>query len=360
MSSNFTFNQTFKFSYAHILSFLAILLIGYGIFMGLCYWFGGNFLSALVVALVAMSILLIGIYRLQMLKATEAQFDKSLRKERGGVAVFVIICLGLFLPYNHFWVVNDQSDVLRTRFNVALENGNDMFKGYTSYAVDRLNAYEELLDSLQGRSALEHDSIFERSWPLVIHSEASQMRLLSKDHRSLYEKAESWIEDAKKDFSPFNVYLLGNLDQIESALNSWHGVLYSSSDHPLIEEDESVERFDKDKKLLNAAIGQLDEIRRVCTDASGLSVMAILTGLMLFGLISLPYHLQGRHTKASTHYGFWKPIPMSQNDWIADQPEAQTAQPQSPRRVESIDVPEESTGTENKSRGGRRGGSFKM
>lgn len=360
MSSNFTFNQTFKFSYAHILSFLAILLIGYGIFMGLCYWLGGNFLSALVVALVAMSILLIGIYRLQMLKATEAQFDKSLRKERVGVAVFVIICLGLFLPYNHFWVVNDQSDVLRTRFNVALENGNDMFKGYTSYAVDRLNAYEELLDSLEGRSALEHDSIFERSWPLVIHSEASLMRLLSKDYWSLHEKAESWIEDAKKDFSPFNVYLLGNLDQIESALNSWHGVLYSSSDHPLIEEDESVERFDKDKKLLNAAIGQLDEIRRVCTEASGLSLMAIVTGFMLLGLISLPYHLQGRHTKASTHYGFWKPIPVSSNDWLTEKSEVQTNEPAPRRGVEPIGIPEESDNTGNKSEPRRRGGSFKI
>lgn len=314
MSNSFSFNQTFKFSFAHIISFVAMLLIGYGVFMGLCYWWGGEFYKALGAALGAMAVILGGIYFMQMLKAAERDFDKKLRRERAVVGLFVLVCLGLFLPYNHFWLVHSQSDVLEAKFTGALDRGKEMFNSYDSYADTRQEAYRQHLDTL-ARDGIRtaYSSYGDDKTVFPILQSAAHMRLLPSNYDALRSEAEKWIDESLAGFSPFNVHLLGNLDEIERAIGNWHSTLSSYANYRLVAEADPVQGFDPSSAYFTASKQQLEEIRRVCTEASGVSIIAILTGLILFALLSLPYHLQGRHTKARTHYAFWRAIPSGQS-----------------------------------------------
>lgn len=366
MSNSFSFNQTFKFSFAHIISFVAMLLIGYGVFMGLCYWWGGEFYKALGAALGAMAVILGGIYFMQMLKASERDFEKNLRRERAVVVLFVGLCLACFLPYNHFWLVNSQGDVLEGKFTSAMQGGKAMFTHYHSYAQERQEAYRQHLDT----AVLDPDSeAYQVARSLggnkvvmpLLHS-AAELRLLPSNYGHLRGGAEKWIDESQAGFSAFNVHLLGNLSEIKEAFMGWHAALSSYADYRLLGESESMQVFDRDSKQLETPITQLESIRQLCTEASGISFIGILTGLVLFGLLSLPYHLQGRHTKARTHYAFWRAIPSGRSDdstfFGGGSRTKREAGENMSRESGSIDM-DEKTSTEGSSRR-RRGGSFKM
>ena len=69
-------NETLKFSWGHIIAFVAMIFISYVTFMGTTYLTGGSFISGGVGVLVV-NILLVVIFIIpQILKGTEKKFDK--------------------------------------------------------------------------------------------------------------------------------------------------------------------------------------------------------------------------------------------------------------------------------------------
>ena len=71
-------NERLKFSWGHILAFLALIFIAYVTFMGITYFTLGNFIVAGIGALVCVIFLALFLLGAQIKKGTSTKFYKSI------------------------------------------------------------------------------------------------------------------------------------------------------------------------------------------------------------------------------------------------------------------------------------------
>lgn len=87
-------NTKLKFSWAHIIAFLAIIFISYITFVGITYLTDGSFCVATLGMLVIDALLLLFFIGAQAMKGTDSKFATRIKKER-----FFVFGSPLFLPY---------------------------------------------------------------------------------------------------------------------------------------------------------------------------------------------------------------------------------------------------------------------
>ena len=111
--NNYSWNETLKFSWGHIIAFIALIFISYVAYMGDFYLKGGDFKSSALKVLLINIALLITFIGAQIYKGADKKFNRSIIIER------VLICLTPFafvwamIPYNHFWNVFNQREIGR-------------------------------------------------------------------------------------------------------------------------------------------------------------------------------------------------------------------------------------------------------
>lgn len=89
-------NEQLKFSWGHIIAFLALIVLSYITFVGVTYKTDGNFMKASIAMIVIDIVLLVFFIGAQMLKATTKKFAKRIWIERififGSPIVFLFVC----------------------------------------------------------------------------------------------------------------------------------------------------------------------------------------------------------------------------------------------------------------------------
>lgn len=111
-------NKHLKFSWGHILCFLALILISYVSFLGTSYLTRSNFVVAAFVMLLV-ALLLVVFIGAQMLKASAQHFRRWIVFERFLVFASPFVFLSVMLPFFYFAAVHSKNNVVVKHFEKA-------------------------------------------------------------------------------------------------------------------------------------------------------------------------------------------------------------------------------------------------
>lgn len=295
-------NEHLKFSWAHIIAFLAIIALSYTSFVGLVYLFGGDFLYAGLLTL-AIDILLIGVFiGLQYMKASGEKIWRKIVWERILIVIAPIVLITALLPSAHFWNVVSQNDDIAREFQNSIGNSRQLFNDYLSYANNRIEQYESSLNQIiderrrnPGQYELAGFQLEKESIQKENMIKTLQLQLLSDNYERINKSALNWIDGAQEGASVWNVFLLGNIEEIKEAIISWQDQLKSFSNKEMTNEAIVKDVPEFRSEGANLAMIGIDNMTHNLETQGLPGIAVILYGIILFAMLLLPYLVQQRH-----------------------------------------------------------------
>lgn len=291
MDNDIEFNKKLVFSWWHIFSGIALIAIAYCTFVGTVYLLKGQFLiSGIITAVITLLIALL-FFVPQQLKATDNHFERCLKWERALIFSSPLLFIALMIPFAHAWTVHSRQDQILDSFSQVLSSSSELFDNYESYSNIRILNYKHTL----GISPEETPNDISKANKI----EVLRLTLLSSNYDSLKNIANAWMTKAtSEDLSTWNIFLLGNITEIQEALHSWHDDLRKFSETKLSDE-EDVRVFDSSSQNINDIDLNISQLTAYYTDIKGFSPMMILWLLLGYAMMMLPYLFQSRHTKTT-------------------------------------------------------------
>lgn len=305
-------NEKLSFTWGHIIAFLALIALGYFTYVGTTYYTGGNFIVAGIFTALILIATIALFFSLQKLKFTNRKMGKRIKIERVLLFASPVLFLVLMLPTEHFFTVHDRNDAVVSNFTNAISGSKGLFSDYEQYAEKRILDYETHLTEI----ADSHDSLydvvgFERGQEraLIENGVATLRRQLLADFDTLQTSAEEWIDKANNGASIWNVFLMGNTQEIMSAIYGWQSQLEGFAKHRMSDEEklpswegpisESESNYISDFYSPEAgiAIDEIANLRSSFTETGWPGFKFLLTFILLYGALLLPWVLQDRHTK---------------------------------------------------------------
>lgn len=300
----FIFNQRLKFSWSHIIAFIGLIAAAYIVFMGFTYMTRGNFMLAGIGTAIIVILLATAFIGAQQLKATDIHFNRKIKWERVMLILTVPVMALTMWPVIHFWAVRANDSVVVSKFTEAIGTSRRMFSDYETYSNGRIKAYGVTLDSIIANPAA-HSAAYEAAGFKAGGEEYQRdnmltmlrLKLISANYRDTRDKALQWITDASQGASTWNIFLIGNTDQIKEAVAAWHDTLDGLSQGSMAAED-GTESFDSHDTALAKTIANIDEVSLIYSQARGGLLQAIIFGLALYAFLIFPYLLQSRNNKS--------------------------------------------------------------
>lgn len=288
-------NEQLKFSWGHIIAFLALIFLSYVTFVGVTYMTNGNFMDASFAMVITTVLLFIFFIGAQIAKATANKFKRWIIIERLLVFCSPILFILIMIPFAHFWTVHSRNDKIVVMFTQAINASKQMFNDYEDYAHRRIANYTGLLESMAGE---------DKSYG-VVHREnlihTLELQLLSSNYLSLKVEANKWIDASNNGASTWNVFLLGNIREIKNAIHGWNAQLADYAANRLTNEElkgNTVELFGKSNVSLKEVDEGLDNLRMMFVTREWPPVYTYIIGIVLYFALLFPYFLQERHTKS--------------------------------------------------------------
>jgi hypothetical protein len=280
-------NDTLKFSWGHIIAFVAIIVISYLSFMGIAYLFDGNFLYAGGGVAIIDLLLIVFFILPQILKGTDERFKHRIVFERillfGSPLLFVIT----MVPYAHFWTVYNNRNNIEMTFSESITKTKDMFVLYEDYANSRIREYDKKLVEFKTESIRRNNKV-----------EALRLQLVDNNYTALKNSAFKWIDNASE-ATVWNAFMIGNIKTIERALEGWNESLANFSNKILSDEPEGVNPFPSEDTSVASAKTKLVSLQKMYTLMEMPTLLSIGIGLFLFGILLIPYFIQNRNTKST-------------------------------------------------------------
>lgn len=280
-------NETLKFSWGHIIAFIALIFISYVSFMGITYLTDGDFLSAGIGVLIINLVLIIFFIIPQILKGADEKFSRKIIFERilfFAAPIFFVVAM---VPYAHFWTVFENKTEVESTFSESIKTTKEMFDSYEVYANNRIKEYDKKL--AQNKTASVHRAN---------EVEALRLQLIADNYDALKKSANEWIDNATG-ATVWNVFMIGNIKKIEAAIESWNKSLNTFSSKTMIDEPDGVEAFSSSDPSVTTAKSNLNNLRSVYTTMGTPTLLAIGVGLLLYLLLLFPYIIQSRNTKST-------------------------------------------------------------
>ncbi len=296
-------NNRLRFSWSHIIAFIAMIAVSYFTFMGAVYHTGGNFIAAAVGLAVVDFMLILVFIGAQQLKASGTKMRRKILWERLLIFSSPIIFAAATVFCQYFWDIRTRQHDILSEFNSALNDAGEMFNEYDSYADDRIEQYESRLDSIQ--SMHSNDPYVYGKLGFTAGEEQYQRenmlltlrtQLFGKRYKTLRDAAYGWIRDARRGASVWNVFIVGNIDVIRHTIRIW---------------DEQLNEFSADRMSNECIISEfrsesaqsaIDRISRVEKSLSCSSIRPSPAGiaicLVLYIMLLLPYMIQRRDGKS--------------------------------------------------------------
>ena len=282
-------NEKLKFSWGHIIAFVAMIVISYFSFLGLTYLTDGNFIFTGIGVVVVDIVIAAAFIGAQVLKGTDHKFKKRVVIERTLVAVAPIVLIAMMYPACHFWTVYGHRDQIEEKFHSSVTSAKDMFSNYETYAEERCASYAQIVNSGAGTQVNKQDRIL-----------ALSLQLKDENYTNLRDEAIEWIEKAKG-ATVWNVFLIANIKTIKKAIVTWNEQLVSFSEKRMSNEPETVSNFDSDSASLNQIISNLDGIKKEYSIKGAPTLNAIIMLLLCYLFLMFPYVIQQRNTKSQYH-----------------------------------------------------------
>lgn len=280
-------NETLKFSWGHIIAFVALIFISYVSFMGITYLTDGDFLYAGLGVLIINFVLIIFFIIPQILKGADEKFSRKIVFERILFFSAPLFFIAVMVPYAHFWTVFHNRSQVETTFSESIKTTKGMFKSYEAYANNRIKEYDKKL--AQNKTKIVHRTN---------EVEALRLQLIADNYDALKESAVKWIDNASG-ATVWNVFMIGNIKKIESAIENWNNSLSEFSGKIMSDEPNGVEPFSSSDPSVTKAKENLNNLRSVYTTMGVPSMLAIGIGVLLYILLLFPYIIQSRNTKST-------------------------------------------------------------
>jgi hypothetical protein len=296
-------HEKLKFSFGHIIAFVALIFWGYVTFCGVTYYTGGNYLIGASVSIGIALILLLLLFRLQLLKSVNEKFEKYIIHERITLIIFSLACCVSFLPFSHFWTVKSHDEEILEKFEESLQKGRQLFVDYDNYSMKRINALEVGVDNVDMYGT---DDELVSYYAML---KGIRLQLLPEKYKNLKTEALEWITQSEKAISIWNVFLMGNVNVINNSLHDWHNEMSDMSTHITDIEHKYIGKgadsisttlpstFDC-TEIVRLSINNLDAVVPLYTTAGFPTVMAWLTGIIVFFMLYLPWIIQARSPKS--------------------------------------------------------------
>ena len=278
-------NETLKFSWGHIIAFVALILISYVSFMGISYLEDGNFLYAGIGTVIIDLVFVLFFIVPQLLKGTERKFNKRIWLERILIILSPVVFYFMLASYFHFWNVFKNRQQIETTFSESVKTTKGMFDSYELYANERIKEYTKKLARAKTDAISKNNKI-----------EALKLQLIDENYKSLKETANEWIDRASG-ATVWNVFMIGNIDKIEDAVDGWNNTLNEFSSKIMSDETTGTEAFSDSDPSVVAAKESLNDLRNLYTEKGESTAIAISLAVILYLMLVLPYVIQGRHTK---------------------------------------------------------------
>jgi len=302
-------NEQLKFSWGHIIAFLALIILSYITFVGVTYKTDGDFTKA-AVAMVAIDVVLFVFFLgAQMMKATTRKFAKRIWVERVFVFGSPVVFLLCLIPYFHFGTVQSQDEEIVKHFTDAISASKQMFADYDSYSMERISNYDHMLGRVITNKSIHPDEFascgFSNGKEEIQRGnmvKALRLQLISENYDSLKTEATKWIESSSNGASTWNVFLLGNTKEIKTAIHDWNVQLREFANHKMNNEEfngyNEVKPFEEVSGSLNSVDRGLDGLTTEFTKSAFPPLGSILGAVVLYFALLFPYFLQDRHTKS--------------------------------------------------------------
>ena len=303
-------NKKLVFSWGHIIALLAIIAFSYLAFTGFCYYTGGRFLlSGLLVAAIDLLLILVFIGA-QQLKIWDGPFQKYIIVERWMLFVLAPLAVAAaMIPINHWLGLRSNEAELASQFTEAIDAAKVMFSDYESYATDRINQLGDRLyqeqkkasanrskDDIGGESA---DLQAERKLNRENTMRALRLQLIGQNYEDLHKAAMQWMEETADAPSTLNVFLLGNINEINSAITRWNQQLSEFSARRLSSEPKQTADYSTDSPYITQSATLLKGLRDLCRERQPLNTTSLWIALGLFVLMMVPWWAQNRNTKST-------------------------------------------------------------
>lgn len=308
----YSWNQTLKFSWGHIIAFVALVFISYVTYMGDFYKNGGDFTSSAIKVLTIDIVILFTFIGVQICKGTDEKFNRSIVIERVLVCLCPIVFLWAMIPYNHFWAVFNSRDIIESSFTTSIEKSKQMFDNYERYSTARIASYDSMLQNVIANKENDKAKYVKAGFKGTndatlrqIYMETLKLQLLSQNTDSLRISAIKWIDDANQGSTVWNAFLIGNIDKISEAIEGWNKQLVDVSKPVLSNEPSSTKPFDADMASCNAVKSELKQLQGMYKQTSGVCLNTVWTGIILFMMLMFPYFLQKRNTRATGLYSLF-------------------------------------------------------
>lgn len=280
-------NETLKFSWGHIIAFVALIIISYLSFMGITYLTNGNFLYAGIGVLIIDVLIILFFIIPQILKGTDEKFRRKIVFERILFFSAPIVFLIAMWPYAHFWNVFENKDKIETTFSESIKTTKGMFDSYEEYANSRIKAYDLKLAHSKINALTRKNKV-----------DALKLQLIDKNYTSLKKSAFEWIDNASG-ATVWNAFMIGNIQKIENALDKWNSILVEFSSKKMIDEDSETLAFSSSDESAKLAKEKLSSLRNIYTLSQRPNIISILIGIVLYILLLFPYIIQSRNTKST-------------------------------------------------------------
>lgn len=282
-------NEKLKFSWGHIIAFVAMIVISYFSFLGLTYLTDGNFIFTGVGVVIVDVVIAATFIGAHVLKGTDHKFKKRVVIERTLVVVAPLVLIAMMFPACHFWTVYGHRTQIEDKFNSSVTSIKDMFRNYESYAEERCTNYAQTVNSGSGTQVNKLDRIL-----------ALSLQLKDENYTNLRDEAIGWIEKAKG-ATVWNVFLIANINTIKKAIVTWNEQLVSFSEKRMSNEPGTVSSFDADSASLNQILSNLDGIKNEYSIKGPPTLNAIIMLLLCYLCLMFPYVIQQRNTKSQYH-----------------------------------------------------------
>lgn len=298
-------NRKLRFSWGHIIAFIAMIFCMYVTFMGTTYLTGGNMTAGVLAAIGVTALLVIFFIVPQVLKGSDngPKFGRNVRLERVLIFASPVVLIVCMYPMGHFWTVQAANDELTRAFGDAVNSSRAMFTDYEEYAGCRIDRYDMLLRrvAVQGETASLYRSLgFVKGYEgvqVANRLKVMELALMSDNYKKLKAQAYKWIDMADNGVSAWNVFLLGNTREIASAITDWNSQLNGFSEHVFRGEAGAVP-FGEASPSKAEALGGVARVEEMMVSGGSLSLNAVLFALLMYAMLVLPYLLQRRDSKS--------------------------------------------------------------
>ncbi len=299
---------------------ITALAFGFGCFLSLNFLFLGDLVSSIIGA-ISISLILFGLaFWATFQKKAYGAFERSIRREKFGLIVFVIFALVfLIVPFSHYFAVSQHKSKIQETIINNITEGETMFSEYEKYVAKRQNHYEIKLESVVNAKKVnlsEYTSYgFESGTADSKQIESKMFALKAKlkpsNYGELKNTATNWLASSKATMTGWkSIGIITVVKQVEIYLTEWKMQLTGFSKFKAL--GETAKDFD-------SALSFSDVTTEFKTLRIQPSIWAIILAFVAYLFMLAPYFALDRSPKSFyTLFGGKKNIdkPSSTNNGI--------------------------------------------